>query len=254
MYNKKKSLGQNFLNDESVADKMIVGLNLKKEETILEIGGGAGAITQKLIKLSSIYEKLDVYELDNNWANVLKILTKSERNCEIINSNFLDADLSKYVGDWKVIGSIPYYITSPIIHKLLELKNRPKIIVLMIQKEVADKILNTKPKSSYWSNIILGYRVEKIVDIPKTSFNPVPKVDSCAIKLLRNEEDEMKLNKIGFVRWSKFLHHAYKNPRKMLNKTFDKELLAKICISSTLRPQNLDSSDWIKIYESVSIK
>ncbi len=244
----KKSLGQNFLTNISVAADMVRHLEIKETDKILEIGGGQGAVTAFIVNYP--YRTLDVYELDKSLVPFLKKEFKSN-NINVINENFLDADLSQYDGDFKVVGSIPYYITSPIIHKLLALPvgHRPKKIVLMIQKEVGEKILKKAPSSSYWSYITLGYKAEMVRFVSEKDFYPEPMVKSIVIKLTKDEAGSKLIEKIGFRNWEKFLHHVYKNPRKMINKVFEKDFLAEMKIDSNLRPQNIELEKWIEVYE-----
>ncbi len=243
----KKSLGQNFLTNISVAADMARHLEISESDHVLEIGGGQGAVTAFLVRYPCA--SLDVYELDKSLVPILNREFK-ENNINVINENFLDADLSHYNGDFKVVGSIPYYITSPIIHKLLELpiNQRPKKIVLMMQKEVGEKLLSDIPSANYWSFITLGYKVEHVRFVSEKDFYPEPMVKSIVIKMTREDKAAKQIEKIGFKNWSKFLHHVYKNPRKMINKVYDKEFLESVKVESTLRPQNIDLLKWLEIY------
>lgn len=244
----KKSLGQNFLTNISVAADMARHLNIEPTDKVLEIGGGQGAVTAFIVNYE--YKSLDVYELDKSLVPSLKKEFK-EHNINVINENFLDADLTPYNGDFKVVGSIPYYITSPIIHKLLALpvKYRPKKIVMMMQKEVGEKILAEVPSASYWSYITLGYKPELVRFVSERDFNPQPMVKSIVLEFTKDEKGSKLIEKIGFKNWSRFLHHVYRNPRKMINKVFDKEFLEEVKIDPTLRPQNIDLMKWIEVYE-----
>src|SRR3990167_1420918 len=127
----KKALGQNFLGNPQIIKDMANTLEISMEDEIIEIGSGRGAITFELVKRVNEYKSLDAYEIDTNLANILSLQIKNAK-VKLRNEDFLDADLSHYQGFFKVIGAIPYYITSPIIHKLLEVNNRPDIIVLLI--------------------------------------------------------------------------------------------------------------------------
>ena len=240
-----KALGQNFLKDQSVAIAIVESLDLQPNDTIVEIGGGTGALTK--ILLQHKFKKLFVYEIDKKLASELSRLTKGREEVQIICENFLDADLESLPVEYKVIGAIPYYITSPIIHKLFRLQNRAEQIALLIQKEVAEKILSGEPKANYWSNVLLGYTASLIQKVPAEAFYPIPKVKSAIILLTKNIDDEKLLLEIGFNKWSKFLHHAFKNQRKMLHKTFPRTLLESIGIKENLRPHNLSKHDWIDV-------
>lgn len=248
MYKPKKSYGQNFLTNISVAADMARNLEIESDDKLLEIGGGRGAVTNYLIK--NDFKSLDIYEIDPDLVKFLKAEFNKD-NIKVLNEDFLEADLSSYNGDFKVVGSIPYYITSPIIHKLLRLKNkeRPKVIILMMQKEVGEKILSDIPSSNYWSFITLGYDIEKIRNVSEKDFYPEPLVKSIVIKFTKNEKAGEIIDKIGFKNWEKFLHHVYRNPRKMINKVFDKEFLDEMKIDPQLRPQNIDLETWLKVYK-----
>ena len=140
MQKSNKSLGQNFLKNEKVADNMIVALNINKDDILVEIGGGKGALTEKL--LNKNFKHLYVYEIDTGLIGYLKSISKGHSNVSIICESILNVDFEKFEergNTLKVIGSIPYYITSPIIHKILESENRPEKVVLLIQKEVSEK-------------------------------------------------------------------------------------------------------------------
>lgn len=245
-----KSLGQNFLTNNDVAKLIVSEAGIDEGDVVVEIGGGEGAITQEIIESLPNNAKLYVFEIDQRLIKLLRSKMANNPNVTIIDANFLDYDLAS-VSAAKIIGAIPYYITSPIIHKILELNERPEKVVLLIQEEVADKIANTKKGTSYWSNVILGYDAEKSLMVGPENFNPAPKVNSAVITLSRNKSDEEIVKRIGFHKWSKFLHRAYKHPRKMLNKVFDPELLQKVEIEPTSRPHNVDGHKWIQLYNYI---
>ena len=242
-----KSLGQNFLQNEKVANNMISALNIDKNDVLVEIGGGLGALTEKLLKKS--FKHLYVYEIDSGLIDNLKSLSKGHKNVSIICESILNVDFEKFEnnGKLKVIGSIPYYITSPIIHKILESKNRPEKIVLLIQKEVSEKVLSKVPKANYWTNAILGYDANLIDIVQAKEFYPAPKVDSASIVMTKNVDGEKLVLSIGFFKWRKFLHHAFRTQRKMLNKAFPSEMLSALNINPNLRPQDLTKDNLISM-------
>ena len=249
----KKTLGQNFLKDNRSAQLMVRSLNMKIPDTIVEIGGGTGVLTRLIVEKKNDYANLMVYEIDRDLKpgldKILNQIDDQSHKHELIFENVLDADFAS-IGKYKIIGSLPYYITSPIIHRTLQQKNRPDVCVFLVQKEVGEKLTNKAPKATYWTHITLGYDVEQIAIVKAASFSPVPKVDSMIVRFTRNLETEEILSKIGIFKWEKFLHHVYKNPRKMINKTFSKELLAKLEIDPNLRPQNFELNDLLKIFNS----
>ncbi len=255
----KKYLGQNFLQNEEIISKIVGELNISKNDFIIEIGGGNGAFTKHVIKDCDKYLKFFVYELDDQLIKQLKGLVSNCSNTHIQHRDFLDANIDKLyepyrkqTSRYKIIGSIPYNITSPIIHKILRVKYHPDIIILVLQKEVADKLLNKAPNGSYWSNLILGYNIEKITKIHRNEFYPIPKVDSVAIKLTKNENEIKLIDEIGFDNWSKFLHHVFKNPRKMIKKVYNESILQQVGIDVTLRPQHISRDKLILLYKETT--
>lgn len=245
----KKALGQNFLKDNQMAQLMVKSLDMQPEDSIVEIGGGTGVLTRLIVERKNNYKNLTVFELDTDLKPALEKILEPSGKSKLIFENFLDAKLDQPEG-YKIIGSLPYYITSPILHRILRETNRPEIAVFLVQKEVGEKLINRAPKASYWSYTTLGYKVEKVAIVKAEMFSPAPKVDSMIIKFTKIKDDEAILMEIGFTKWEKFLHHVFKNPRKMINKVFDKEFLAELRIDANLRPQNLELEQLIKIYEA----
>ncbi len=247
--NPRKHLGQNFLKSHEYASLMVKSLEINENDRIIEIGPGRGALTTLLIECK--FKDLILYEIDFDLAEHISEVVKSHGNVSVKRENILDADLFGMISPYKIIGSIPYYITSPIIHKFLAIPNRPETVVLLVQKEFGEKLLTTAPKSTYWSYITMGYKVEKVSIVKAENFNPKPKVDSMILKFVRVPDEEENLKVFGtFKNFSKFLHHVYKNPRKMISKAFNSELLIELGISPNSRPQNLSFENIIKLYES----
>jgi len=252
MYEPIKSLGQNFLVDMNVARNMVDSLDIVDGDEIIEVGPGHGALTEFLVdKIRNTNSRLYSIEIDERfYEKLLGMYTAS--NVEIINQNILDY-LPKFIPsiDFKVIGSLPYYITSPIIHNIVYMFKKPKICVFLVQKEVAEKIKSKAPDSSYMSCFIQTFfEVEYIGKVPKNKFKPEPKVDGGIIKLTRKDLSRDLNTNQSFVRkYEGFLHKAFSNPRKMLNKVFSKEELETGNISPSLRAQNLNANDWLSFYK-----
>lgn len=248
----KKYMGQNFLKDTSVAEEIVDLAGISENDYVIEIGGGTGVITEKLSTKASVFEQLDVYELDSKLSKLLADKFETYKNIRVLNENILDASFP-VLNNIKIIGAIPYNITSPIIHKILELKARPVKVVLMIQKEVATKISSKQPKANYWSAATLGYDIKYEFKVPADSFYPSPKVDSAVITMTLDEEDFEILKRIGFKKWSRFLHMVFKNPRKKLrNSGLPEESMKKAGIDVNLRPQNLEKQQLINLYDIIS--
>ncbi len=245
----QKKFGQNFLIDESVRDQIVDGADLKKTDTVIEVGPGLGTLT---VEIAPKIKQLIAVEFDRNMVSLLNENSKIIKflNLKIICEDILDFNPTNYklqTTSYILIGAIPYQITSPLIHKMISWNPRPKFAVLMIQKEVAEKVCEGSPHGSYLNTLVSAFAQTEIVRIVKpNSFYPSPKVDSAIITINFNKDCDLDP-----IKWSKFLHHGFKNPRKMLNKAFDSDLLSRLKISPQLRPENLTLEEWMKLYQKL---
>lgn len=252
MFKPHKELGQNFLTDKSVAKDMVEALDIQNGDEIVEIGPGHGVVTDLIVqKIKDLDVKTHAVELDARLYQELKTLYSENERLEIIKDNVLDW-LPRFSTNrnLKIIGSVPYYITSPIIHKIIKMPTVPQTAVLLIQKEVAEKIKSTAPDSSYMSSFVQAFfDLKYLGKVPSKKFNPEPKVDGGIIKMTRKniDFDPELIRKI-----EGFLHRAYSNPRKMLNKVFKKEELEKGNINPSLRAQNLNAEEWLNFYKKIN--
>jgi len=249
-----KKLGQNFLIDNSVLKNVIQSANLKKNDTILEIGPGIGTLTFELAKNT---KKVITIEKDKRMCEILKDLSEylNIRNIEIINKDILRLNLRLYtLKPYKVIANLPYYIVSPVIRKFLEAKNPPKEMILMVQKEVAKRICAKPPKMSLLAVSVQFYaKPEILFYVSKNSFWPQPKVDSAVIKL-KIKNLKFKINKNLFF---KIVKAGFSQPRKQLVNNLSKMLkltkeevkrwLSNNRIKPTQRAETLKLQDWIKL-------
>ena len=251
MFKPHRYLGQNFLIDRTIADQMVSALEIENGDEIVEIGSGFGIITEALLKKSKDKKvKINAVEIDGRLYKNLVERFSGEERIEFYNEDFLRwFPQFSFQGELKIIGSIPYYITSPIIHQIIKADRRPKIAILLVQKEVAEKIKSTAPDSSYLSSFVQTFfDVQYLGKVPSRKFNPEPEVDGGVLKLICKEKDEDFLP--DFIRkYEGFLHKAYSNPRKMLNKVFKKDELEKGKIDPHLRPQNLDAEKWLTFFK-----
>lgn len=216
-----KKLGQNFLIDEEVLDKIVETSNITKDDLVIEIGPGLGTLTSKLVQKA---KKVICIELDNRMIHILQERFFMYDNLEIINKDVLKLDLNKIIKEKKerlnlkkvkVVANLPYYITTPIIMKLLEEKLDIDTITVMIQKEVANRlsrIPGNKDTGAITYAVYYYAQVEEILSVPNTSFIPEPKVTSEVIKLnlrkeppvkIEDEEKFFKIIKIAFMRKKK---------------------------------------------------
>ena len=188
----KKKFGQNFLIDKNIADIIINTLNIKKSYVIVEIGSGLGALTHLIATKA---KKVIAVETDTKLFDISKNLLSAYNNIEFINKDILKTSFNIHE-NYKVVGNIPYYITTPVILFLLDIIPRPELFVLMIQKEVAQR-LTAKPGSKAYGSlsIFVQYRcrVEIVKYIKKTAFYPQPDVDSALVKFTLLEKPPVKL-------------------------------------------------------------
>jgi 16S rRNA (adenine1518-N6/adenine1519-N6)-dimethyltransferase len=229
-----KELGQNFLRNNNTIDRIISLLEISNGDNILEIGPGEGVLTKVCLKNKNDF-KLTALDIDPRSIEELKDI--SDSRLKIILGNFLEQKIPAN----KILGAIPYNITSPILHKIIDYEVLPKKVVLVIQKEVAEKITNSK--GSYLKDFLnFYYDIAYEFTIPKEDFFPVPKVDSGVITMhLKPSIPNWSKSKL-----SNFLHKLFRSPRKKINKVFSKEYLNNLRIDENKRPEELNLAE-IKI-------
>jgi len=255
----KKYLGQNFLKDASVLEDIIEASELKKDDTVLEIGPGFGVLTAELAKRVS---KVIAVEKDKRLIEILKKKLSGFNNVQIIEGDILKLTTNDFkiptpstlsATRYKVVANLPYYITSPVIRKFLEEKNPPTLMVLMVQKEVAERICAKPPEMSLLSVAVQFYSQPKIVRIvKKDSFWPTPKVDSAIIKLTINSQQKTEV--VNANVFFKIVKTGFSQPRKQLKNNFKKmfgerseKILEGAGIEGNHRAETLSVDEWIKI-------
>ena len=220
-----KSLGQNFLKDNNIINKISDSINPSNNDLIIEIGPGAGALTKELVKKGS---DVICFEIDKRLESILKDIGTS--NLKIYFEDFLKVDLKKYI-DKKYerlffVGNLPYYITTAIINKIVEETN-PYEITIMIQKEVALRFMANPHTRDYSSiSVFLQYNfdIEKVCSVSKNCFEPIPKVDSMVIKLKRNKKYKSTNEELLY----KLIKDSFKQKRKNLKNNLGNYDLNKI--------------------------
>lgn len=235
-----KKLGQNFLINGQVIEEIIEKSCITKEDTILEIGPGLGSLTKALLHSA---KRVIAVELDENMVNILQNRFNQE-NLEIINEDILKVDLheiTKKYGKIKVVANLPYYITTPIIMKLLEEEYDIESITVMVQKEVGERLC-AMPGSKDFGAVTIGVNyysnAKMIIDVPKENFLPAPEVDSCVIKLdiLKKPPVELKDKK----RFFKLVKAAFSQRRKTINNSLASGEFKKEDVLNTLNKLNID--------------
>lgn len=241
---KNKLLGQNFLKNKGIVERIIKEANLKKQDVVLEVGPGEGVLTTELAKR---VKKVVAIEKDQRFVDLLRSF--NIKNLEVIKGDALKEKIN--FKNYKLIANIPYYITSPLIRKFLEGRSIPNEMILMVQKEVAKRICAKPPKMSLLAVSVQYYAKPEILFIvSRENFDPVPKVDSAVIRitpLFKQRNDSFfKLVKAGFS-----------NPRKQilnnLSKGLDKskEETASLLLENDIKPEkraeSLSIEDWEKL-------
>lgn len=191
-----KSLGQNFLIDDSVLEDIVEGADVNQDDFIIEIGPGIGTLTRELLKRA---KKVVAIELDSDLIPILKEELKEFNNLEILHKDALKVDFHELIGEEtsvKVVANLPYYVTTPIIVKLLNENYNFKSLTIMIQKEVGERI-NSKPDCKAYGalSILVQYYCDTniIRQVSPKSFIPQPKVDSIVIRLNKFTEPRVKV-------------------------------------------------------------
>jgi len=278
MIKTKKSLGQHFLRSERALSTIIEAGNIVPGETILEIGPGRGALTRRLLdagaKVIAVEKDDELYEfLQQEYGKEIK-----NRKLELIHADILDFDLSKLAPrNYKLIANIPYNITGAIIRKFLETDNQPERMVLLVQKEVARRIVGqlgsptSKLKESILSISVKAYGTPKYIETVKAgSFVPAPKVDSAIISIENISKDFFKTSAVfaeGYDvlkegEFFEMVRAGFKSKRKKLSSNLStifpkskvRNVFQKLKLDDNLRAEDTDIETWKKlVYLLVSV-
>ena len=264
-----KNLGQNFLVDENIVNQIVEKSQIDNEDLVIEIGPGLGTLTQKLLEKAG---KVISVELDTNMIKILQERFKLYPNFELIHSDILKLNLkeiidkekdNKKIKKAKIVANLPYYITTPIIMKLLEEKLDLETITVMVQKEVADRLTvipGNKNTGAITYSVYYYSEAESIIDVNKESFTPKPNVDSKVIQFkirklpaveTNNEKEMFKIIKNTFTQKRKTLINALVNTNIVENKQIGLNILNKLNIKDNIRAEELTLEDFAKITELI---
>lgn len=234
----KKIFGQNFISDKNLLNAIVADSGISFNQDVLEIGTGAGTLTEVIAEKAN---KVVTYEIDKNLIEYLQEKFKSKQNIKLICGDALKEDIktieANFEGNYHIIANIPYYITSPLIFKFIEQTNRVESITIMVQKEVAKKII-AKPKDENYGvlSVMMQYycdaKITRIVS--KKMFTPKPKVDSAVITLKRKNNVEFD------EAFKKFVFGVFSMKRKTLVNNLLKLNYKKSIIEETFSKLNLD--------------
>lgn len=257
----KKGYGQNFLIDENILNKIVSSANITKDDGVIEIGPGIGALTEVLLKNA---KKVLAYEIDSNLIKVLDEQLKDYPNLLIKNEDFLKVNLQSDLSYFEdclrivVVSNLPYYITTPIIFKLLEGENRITDFYFMVQKEVGLR-LTSKPNTKDYNalSVLMQYKTSSkiLFDVSQNCFIPKPNVDSVIIHIHRKKSDYRVNNEAKFLT---FIQAIFTQRRKtFLNNMaivygYSKEeisnILVKLGYDPNVRSESLSLKDIYDIY------
>ena len=261
----KKSLGQNFLINEEVVKRIVECSEISKTDLIIEVGPGIGSLTKYLLEKAG---KVISIELDEKMIKILNDRFVLYKNFELINGDILKIDLKELIRNnkdgekiknVKIVANLPYYITTPIIMKLLEEELDINTITVMIQKEVADRLIaipGEKNTGSITYTVYYYSESEKIMEVPNTSFFPEPEVTSEVIKLnirdkypidQKNKKEMFQIIKYAFMQRRKTLLNSLVNAKILKNKQQGEEMLNELNIKVNVRPEELKLEDFSKI-------
>ncbi len=259
--NFKKKFGQNFLTDTNLLKSIVSDAEVQSTDVVVEIGAGAGALTKQLAAKA---KRVVAFEIDKELEPILSEIENEHGNVQIIYDDFLnfnEENLAKLAGkDFIVVANLPYYITSPIISKLFSLKNRPRSITVMVQKEVGERMVATEKNGDYgfFSALVSLNTQAKITRIvSRKMFTPAPNVDSCVVHLkLKSESGDE-----GFI---EFLKASFQMKRKTLVNNLEKagyktkaeliNILEGLSISSGARADGLDINKLRNVYNALKNK
>lgn len=252
----RKGLGQNFLIDQKIIDRIIEAADLNEADTVVEVGPGIGALTRSLVQTGA---NVKAFEIDEILADSLAEALGNPGNLEVIKKNILESDIAGYLADtsYKVVANLPYYITSPIIRLFLENAKKPSEMVIMVQHEVAQTIM---AKPGDMSLLALGVQmygnVSLVTKVSHGCFYPAPKVDSAVIKIVPYEkellpsEDSAKffvLARAGFSMARKQilnpLSHSLEMPKDEI-----RPILEAAKIDPTRRAETLSIDEWLELF------
>ena len=235
----RKSWGQNFIIDDNTINKIIKIINPKKNEHIIEIGPGRGAITLPLLEQ---VKHITAIEIDPMLVEFLK--NKNKNNLTIENQDFMNW-IPSFKCERRVFGNLPYYISSPIIFKLIK-DGRFNEIIIMLQKEVGLRMLANENSKDYSRMSVMAQTfcdVKYETDISKNIFNPKPNVDSCIISLKRK-----KIN-LEFSKYSDFIRYAFQHKRKKIKNNLKNHLDGSgIKVLGERRAENISVNEYIDIF------
>jgi 16S rRNA (adenine1518-N6/adenine1519-N6)-dimethyltransferase len=250
----RKGLGQHFLIDGEVLKNIIAAAELTSSDTIIEVGPGLGVLTRELAQRA---RRVIAVELDNKLAAALKQTLASLNNVTIINDDVLKLEPASLAADYKVAANLPYYITSPVLRHFLEASIKPKVMILMVQKEVAEAIAARPGEMSILSVSVQLYGEPKLISyVPADCFYPPPKVDSAIVRIDLYPQPKVAVDEKNFF---DLVRAGFSAPRKQLANSLAQglgiakadalSLLKAAGIAPQRRAETLSLEEWARLLE-----
>ncbi|MEY4454088.1 MAG: S-adenosylmethionine-6-N,N-adenosyl (rRNA) dimethyltransferase [Pseudomonadota bacterium] len=244
----KKKFGQNFLKDAAIIHSIIQSINPLPNDLLIEIGPGLGALTKPLLEKTN---RLLAIELDRDIVSWMEN-EYSKKNITIFNEDVLNFNFNQFDQKIRIVGNLPYNISTPILFKCIDNILNIKDLHFMLQKEVVDRMIAIPSSPEYGRlSVMLQYyfAMEHLVDVPKASFEPEPKVESSFVRLIPYEQYPFIANNIE--QFARIVKEAFSQRRKTIRNTLKSFIsendFEKIGINPQLRAENLSVSDFVKI-------
>lgn len=266
-----KAKGQNFLLDESYCDQMVQAAELIAEDTVIEIGPGFGMLTEKLLETGA---RVIAVELERKVFGYLKKRFGLQKNFELVEGNILEMTQSIFHtpsslikegirGRYKIVANLPYAITSPVLKKFLTAPNKPSQMVVMVQKEVAERICARPGEMSLLALSVQFYAHPRIIThVPRITFWPIPEVDSAIVSVC--DTSLYTENRDQEIRVFRLARSAFAGKRKQLKTSLANglhcpvsetiELLQSVGIDPAVRPQELGVEAWIRLAQAQAVR
>lgn len=255
----RRSLSQNHLADGGILERIVAAADIRPGERIVEVGPGLGILTAELLAAGA---EVTAVELDDRLADHLAERFEGQAHLELRRADFLDIDPADLVAPpWSLVANVPYHITSPILHHVLGDEPRPERFVLMVQREVAERIVAAPGAMSYLSVFVQYHaRVEVAFVVPAVAFEPAPAVDSAVLVghthprvLAAADEDELwRLVQAGFRERRKMLHNVLVRQLRPVPRERIDAALASCAIAPERRPQTLAVGEWLALRAALS--
>lgn len=248
----KKNFSQNFLIDKNIVNKIVQSANIQCGDTVLEIGPGSGALTLAMLELGAVVYAV---EIDTTASKILQKYLKDYPKFHLIEGDFLKQNLDFLPENTKIVSNLPYHITSPIIGRIAEISSKIELVIIMVQKEMADRITAKAPsrnRSSFSIFTDFYFKKKSLFSVKPPCFTPRPKVDSIILSLIPKKELP-KVNKESFFG---FIKKCFSQKRKKITTIIKDpnvlQSLTTLSLNPNARAEEISTNDFIKLHELLS--